>query len=304
MVRRLTLTERVSRLERPVTARRIAARAVTSSKIAPRAVTSTKIARRAVTASKISSNVIPALVSNPRFNRSVQEVLPELIATPAFDKVVRSVLPELIAHPTFDNAVRAVLPQIVATPSFAQAIQSARVAASPSAGPPGPGGPQGPEGPQGSQGPQGLQGQSGPPGIVDVRFSGSNEAVGFTNNEAAAELTLPPIELLANQVVKLDAFANVSMSDVHEYSVNSNLSRNSNDIVASDNDAITQEANVPNLVEVSASTVISWVDNPGPGTYIYGFTIIASAPAGIAEGSINSRGLTATIIHVSPSETS
>ncbi|WP_435168794.1 hypothetical protein [Paenibacillus glycanilyticus] len=77
--KRLTIEERVSRLERPITA----------SRIAPRAITATKLARNAVTPGKLSSDVIPALIADPSFNRSIASVLPEVLATPAFDRVVR-----------------------------------------------------------------------------------------------------------------------------------------------------------------------------------------------------------------------
>lgn len=284
--RRLTIEERVDRLEAPITARRIA----------PRAITTTKLARNAVTPSKISPGVIPALISNPNFNRSIVSVLPNLIATPAFDRVVRSVLPELISHPTFDNAVRSVLPELVSTPAFVEAVQGANITGPAGAvGSPGLSGPQGPIGPQGQQG---IQGQAGPPGIVDVRFSGSNEPIPLTDNQAMIELTLSPIVLGLNQIVKLDAFANVDFTDIESYSVNSFLSRNPTDIIAVDNDAIVQGPNQPNFAQITATTSLTWVDNPGPGTYSYSFTIIGLATAaGDAGGSINSRSITATVIN-------
>jgi hypothetical protein len=68
------------------------------------------------------------------------------------------------------------------------------------------------------------------------------------------------------------------------------------DIVTVDNDAIFQAPGQPNFEQVTVTTTISWVDNPGPGTYIYSYTIIALAPFGISEGSIDSRNLTAMVI--------
>ncbi|WP_337100508.1 hypothetical protein [Paenibacillus sp. YIM B09110] len=293
--RRLTVEERVSRLELPIKARRIA----------PRAVTSTKLARYAVTSRTISPNVIPSLISHPTFNRTIVSVLPNLIATPAFDKVVRSVLPELISHPTFDSAVRTVLPGLVSTPAFTQAIQAAKiieptreVEASGAIGPQGATGAQGAAGSQGQQGIQGIQGQAGPPGIVDVRFAGSSEPVPLTENQATTALTLSSIVLGANQVVKLDAFANVEFTNILSYSVNSFLSRNPNDIIAVNNEAIVPGPNQPPLEQITVTSNLTWVDNPGPGTYNYSFTIKGLATsAGDAGGSINTRAVTATVIN-------
>ncbi|MBW7460281.1 hypothetical protein K0U00_40080, partial [Paenibacillus sepulcri] len=145
-------------------------------------------------------------------------------------------------------------------------------------------------------------GPAGPAGIVDVRFTGSNDPVPFVSNPdeipfAMIELTLPPIILESNQVVKLDAFSNIDFLSVQSYSVNSFISRNPGDIVTVDNDAVFQSAGQPNFEQVTVTTSLTWVDTPGPGTYNYSFTIIALAPFGISEGSINSRGFTALIIN-------
>jgi hypothetical protein len=293
--RRLTVEERVSRLELPITARRIA----------PRAITSTKLARNAVTPRTISPHVIPSLISHPTFNRSIVSVLPNLIATPTFDKVVRSVLPELISHPTFDSAVRTVLPGLVSTPAFAQAIQAANIAESARAvesqgavGSQDATGATGPQGQQGVQGIQGIQGQAGPPGIVDVRFAGSSEPVPLTGNEATTTLPLSPIVLGANQIVKLDAFANVEFTNSLSYSVNSFLSRNPNDIIAVNNEAVVPGPNQPPFEQITVTPSLTWVDNPGPGTYNYSFTVKGLATAaGDAGGSINTRAVTATVVN-------
>jgi hypothetical protein len=171
--------------------------------------------------------------------------------------------------------------------------------------PPGPRGPQGETGSQGEQGPQGeqgSQGEQGPQGIVDIRFAGSNDPIPFVINEdgsgfAMVELTLPPIILAPNQMVKLDAFSNINFINVQSYSVNSFISRNPTDIVTVDNDAIFQNPNQPNFEQVTVTTSLTWVDDPGPGSYIYTFTIIGLAPFGITEGSIDSRGFTAMVIN-------
>ncbi|NIK69326.1 hypothetical protein [Paenibacillus sp. BK720] len=326
--KRLTVEERVSRLERPITA----------SRIAPRAITATKLARNAVTPGKLSSDVIPALIASPNFNRSIVSALPEVLATPAFDRVVRTVLPQVIEHPVFDNAVRSVLPGIVSSPAFVQAIQAANLTGAEATatsdvvglqreaiqrdvqGAQGPQGAQGAQGAQGVQGvqgpvgaqgvagaagPQGVQGLSGPSGIADIRFSGSSEQIDLVNNQATVELTLTPIVLLANQVVKLDAFANVDFTVVQSYLVNGVLSRNPEDVIAADNEAITQQGNQADFSQVSVTSALTWVDSPGPGTYTYSFTVTASAASQqqLAGGSINTRGLTATVINTVTSET-
>jgi hypothetical protein len=162
-------------------------------------------------------------------------------------------------------------------------------------------GKKGDRGPRGRRGLRGPQGPAGSSGIVDVRFSGSNDPVPFVINEgeqpfAMVELSLPPIVLAPNQVVKLDAFSNINFINVQSYSVNSFVSRNPTDIVTVDNDAIFQNPNQPNFEQVTVTTSITWVDNPGPGTYLYTYTIIALAPFGISEGSIDSRGFTAMVI--------
>jgi hypothetical protein len=323
--KRLTIEERVSKLELPLTARRIA----------PRAITTTKLASNAVTSSKISSDVIPALIASPSFNRSIVSALPEVLASPAFDRVVRTVLPQVIAHPVFDNAVRSVLPTLVSTPAFVQAIQAANIrgaevagasgltGAQVEAGVQGTQGAQGAQGAQGSQGAQGIQGVqgvqgsvgvqgetgadgqqgvqglSGLSGIVDIRFAGSNTPIPLVNNQVTVELTLTPIVLGANQVVKLDAFANVDFTIIQSYSVNSFLSRNPADVITTNNEAITQQGNQTDFSQAAVSTSLTWVDNPGPGTYNYSFTVtgLATSQVQLAGGAINSRGLTATVIN-------
>ncbi|CAM3557553.1 hypothetical protein PALU110988_28755 [Paenibacillus lupini] len=324
--KRLTIEQRVSKLELPITARRIA----------PRAITTTKLARNAVTSSKISANVIPALIASPSFNRSIVSALPEVLATPAFDRVVRTVLPQVIAHPVFDNAVRSVLPTLVSTPAFVQAIQAANIRGAAVAsdisgvqveagvqgtqdaqGAQGAQGTQGTQGAQGVQGVQGVQGAvgaqgaagaegqqgvqglSGPPGIVDIRFAGSNTPIPLVNNQVTVELTLTPIVLGANQVVKLDAFTNVDFTIVQSYSVNSFLSRNPADVITTNNEAIMQQANQTDFSQATVTTNLTWVDNPGPGTYTYSFTVtgLATSQVQLAGGAMNSRCLTATVIN-------
>ncbi|RED59307.1 hypothetical protein [Cohnella lupini] len=170
------------------------------------------------------------------------------------------------------------------------------------AGPAGLAGLAGALGAAGLAGAIGPAGPVGPAGIVVVRFAGSNDPVPFVSNPdeipfAMVELTLPPITLVANQVVKLDAFSNISFSSVQSYSVNSFISRNPGDFVTTDNDAIFQDPNQPNFEQIIVTTSLTWVDNPGPGIYNYTFTIIALAPSGITEGSIDSRGFTALVIN-------
>lgn len=139
---------------------------------------------------------------------------------------------------------------------------------------------------------------AGPQGIVDIRFEGSNDPIPFDGSGSAmVELTLPQITLEPNQVVKLDAFSNINFINVQSYSVNSFISRNPGDIVTVDNDAIFQDPNQPNFEQVTVTTSLTWVDDPGPGSYVYTFTIIGLAPFGITEGSIDSRGFTAMIIN-------
>jgi hypothetical protein len=154
----------------------------------------------------------------------------------------------------------------------------------------------------GTVGATGATGPAGPSGIVDVRFTESNDPVPFVSNPdetpfAMTELALPPIVLAPNQVVKLDAFANINFLSVQSYQVNSFISRNPTDIITIDDDAIIQAPGQPNFEQVTVTTSISWVDNPGPGTYLYTYTIIALAPFGISEGSINSRNITAMVIN-------
>lgn len=112
------------------------------------------------------------------------------------------------------------------------------------------------------------------------------------------ELTLSPIVLGPNQMVKLDAFANVDFTDIQGYSVNSFLSRNPADIIAVEMKRLCQEPNQPNFEQITVTASIAWVDDPGPGTYNYSFTIIGLATAAQgAEGAINSRGVTAAVIN-------
>jgi hypothetical protein len=176
-------------------------------------------------------------------------------------------------------------------------------------GPRGPSGTQGEPGPIGPAGPVGAPGATGPagpagaPGIVGIIFSESNDPVPFVINEgetpfAMTELTLSPIVLAPNQVIKLDAFANINFLSVQSYQVNSFISRNPTAIITIDNEAIIQAPGQPNFEQATVTTSISWVDNPGPGTYFYTYTIIALAPFGISEGSIDSRSITAMVINI------
>ncbi|NOU74132.1 hypothetical protein GC098_22490 [Paenibacillus sp. LMG 31458] len=134
-----------------------------------------------------------------------------------------------------------------------------------------------------------------------LRFVGSNTPVPFIiiqgSGDATAELILPPITLLPNQVVKLDAFANVNFIVVQNYSVDSSISRNQGDIVTTDHAVMIQNQGQPFFPQAAVTTTLTWVDNPGPGTYNYSFTITGSAN-GITDASINSRGLTAMVITV------
>lgn len=222
------------------------------------------------------------------------------------ERVSRLELPitarNLIATPAFDKVVRSVLPGLVSTPAFAQAIQAANIAeparAVESQGAVGPQGATGATGPQGQQGIEGIQGQAGPPGILDVRFAGSSEPVPLTENEATTTLTLSPIVLGANQIVKLDAFANVEFTNSLSYLVNSFLSRNPNDIIAVNNEAVVPGPNQPPFEQITVTPSLTWVDNPGPGTYNYSFTVKGLATAaGDAGGSINARAVTATVVN-------
>jgi hypothetical protein len=155
------------------------------------------------------------------------------------------------------------------------------------------------QGATGADGQQGVQGLSGPPGIVDIRFTGNNTPIPLVINQVTVELTLTPVVLGANQVVKLDAFANVDFTTVQSYSVNSFLSRNPADVITTNNEAIMQQANQTDFSQTAVTTNLTWVDNPGPGTYTYSFTVtgLAISQVQLAGGAINSRGLTATVIN-------
>lgn len=262
----------VKKLEQPITSDRLARRAVTSRELAQRSVNGSKIARRAITLDKLAPNVVNNITSN----------IVQLIGASALNVAAAA-----------SQAGDAAGPQ---GPMGLQGITGAQGAL----GSQGPVGSTGPQGPQGEEGPTGAAGIPGPSGIVNVRFAGSNTPVPFIiiqgSGDATTELILP-ITLLPNQVVKLDAFANVNFIVVQNYSVDSVISRNQGDIVTTDSAVMIQNQGQPFFPQAAVTTTLTWVDNPGPGTYNYSFTITGSAN-GITDASINSRGVTAMVITV------
>ncbi|MDQ0898744.1 hypothetical protein [Paenibacillus sp. V4I7] len=287
----------VRKLEQPITSDRLARRAVTSRELAQRSVSGSKIARRAITIDKLAPSVVNNITSN----------IVQLISA--------SALSVATAASQASDAAGPQGPMGFQGPAGVQGITGTQGELG-SQGPVGSTGPQGAEGPtgaagipgptgaqglQGTQGPEGPTGMPGSSGIVDVRFGGSNTPVPFIitqgSGDATAELFLPPITLLPNQVVKLDAFANVNFIVVQNYSVDSSISRNLGDIVTTDHAVMIQNQDQPFFPQAAVTTSLTWVDNPGPGTYNYSFTITGSAN-GISDASINSRGLTAMVITV------
>ncbi|WP_261300833.1 collagen-like protein [Paenibacillus andongensis] len=287
----------VRKLEQPITSDRLASRAVTRRELSPRSVIGSKIARRAITLDKLAPSVVNNITSNVVQLISTGALSAATAASQANDAVgpqgpVGLQGPAGVQGPTGPQG-----------PVGLQGLQGPQGEEGP-AGPAGATGATGPTGDQGIQGIQGLEGptgMTGPSGIVDVRFAGSNVPVPFIiiqgSGDATSELILPPITLLANQVVKLDAFANINFIVVQNYSVDSSISRNQGDTVTSDNAAMIQNQDQPFFPQAAVTTSLTWVDNPGPGTYNYSFTIIGSAN-GITDASINSRGLTAMVITV------
>ena len=280
----------VKKLEQPITSDRFASRAVTRRELAPRSVIGAKIARRAITLDKLAPSVVNNITSN----------VVQLISASALSVAAAANQAVDVAGPQGPIGLQGGAG--VQGPQGLQGLQGPQgeEGLMGSAGVPGPTGAQGLQGTQGPEGPTGL---TGPSGIVDVRFAGSNTAMPFLIIQGAggatAELILPPITLLANQVVKLDAFANINFIIVQNYSVNSAISRNQGDIVTTDNAVLTQNQDQPFFPQAAVTTTLTWVDNPGPGTYIYTFAIAGSAN-GITDASINSRGLTAMVITATP----
>lgn len=294
------LRREVKKLEQPITSDRLARMAVTRRELATRSVSGSKIARRAITLDKLAPSVVNNITSN----------IVQLISAGALSAAT--------AASQASDAVGPQGPIGLQGPAGVQGMtgtQGGLGSQGPvgSTGPQGPQGEEGPTGPagvagptgaQGLQGTQGLEGptgMSGPSGIVDVQFAGSNLPVPFTiiqgSGDATIELNLSVITLLANQVVKLDAFANINFIIVQNYSVDSTISRNQGDIVTTDNAVIIQNQDQPFFPQAAVTTSLTWVDNPGPGTYNYSFTITGSAN-GITDASINSRGITAMVIAV------
>ncbi|WP_156411056.1 collagen-like protein [Paenibacillus sp. Soil787] len=301
MVRRRTLSSLdndiqalkrdVKKLEQPITSDRLARMAITRRELAPRSVSGPKIARRAITLDKLAPSVVNHITSDVVQLISAGALSAATVASQASDAVGPQ------GPMGLQGPIGPTGPQ---GPQGLQGLQGPQ-------GPTGMAGVTGPTGPTGAQGLQGLQGiegpigMSGPSGIVDIRFAGSNLPVPFIiiqgSGDATAELILPPITLLANQVVKLDAFANINFIIVQNYSVDSTISRNQGAIVTTDHAVMIQNQDQPFFPQAAVTTFLTWVDNPGPGTYNYSFTITGSAN-GITDASINSRGLTAMVITV------
>ncbi|MDQ0875541.1 hypothetical protein QFZ77_004200 [Paenibacillus sp. V4I3] len=278
----------VKKLEQPITSDRLARRAVTSRELAQRSVGGAKIARRAITLDKLAPSVVNNITSN----------VVQLISASALGVAAAANQAVDVAGP--QGPIGHQGGAGVQGPQGLQGLQGPQGEEGPTgaAGVPGPTGAQGLQGTQGPEGPTGL---TGPSGIVDVRFAGSNTPIPFIiiqgSGGSMAELILPSITLLANQVVKLDAFANINFIIVQNYSVDSAISRNQGEIVTTDNAVMIQNQDQPFFPQAAVTTTLTWVDNPGPGTYTYSFAITGSAN-GITDASINSRGLTAMIITV------
>ncbi|MGO4271169.1 hypothetical protein AB4Z22_15210 [Paenibacillus sp. TAF58] len=296
----------VRKLEQPIQSDRLASRAVTRRELAPRSVNGSKIARRAITLDKLAPSVVNNITSNVVQLISAGALNTATAASQASD-VVGPQGPIGLQGPAGVQGTQGALgsqgpvgPVGPQGPAGQQGLQGLQGLQGPQGeeGPTGPAGATGPTGPQGLEGPTGM---TGPAGIVDVRFAGSNLPVPFTiiqgSGDATTELIISPITLLANQVVKLDAFANINFIIVQNYSVDSTISRNQGDIVTTDNAVMIQNQDQPFFPQAAVTTSLTWVDNPGPGTYNYSFTITSSAN-GITDASINSRGLTAMVITV------
>jgi hypothetical protein len=289
----------VRKLELPITSARLASRAVTRRELSPRSVIGSKIARRAITLDKLAPSVVNNITSNVVQLISTGALSAAATAASQASDAVGPQEPVGLQGPAGVQGPTGPQGPVGLQGSQGPQGEEGPVGPAGATGSTGPIGPIGPTGAQGLQGIQGLEGPTGPSGIVDVRFAGSNVPVPFIiiqgSGDAATELILLPITLLANQVVKLDAFANINFIVVQNYSVDSSISRNQGDIVTTDNAAMIQNQDQPFFPQAAVTTSLTWVDNPGPGTYNYSFTITGSAN-GITDASINSRGLTAMVI--------
>ncbi|WP_218033610.1 collagen-like protein [Paenibacillus alginolyticus] len=291
------LRREVKKLEKLITSDQLAVRAVTRRELAPRSVSGSKIARRAITLDKLAPSVVNNITSN----------IVQLIGAGAINAATAASQAGNAVGPQGPIGLQGPVGPI--GPQGPQGLQGLQGSQAPTGttgptgatGATGTTGATGAQGLQGAQGPAGLTGMTGPSGIVDVRFAGSNLPVPFIiiqgAGDATTELMLPPITLLANQVVKLDAFANINFITVQNYSVDSSISRNQDDIVTTDQAVMLQNQGQALFPQAAVTTALTWVDNPGPGTYNYTFTISGSAN-GITDASINSRGLTAMVITV------
>lgn len=153
-------------------------------------------------------------------------------------------------------------------------------------GPTGPSGSSGVTGVTGPTGSTGLTGNTGPTGntgfqgIVDIFFTGSNERVSIesVNPGASLTLTLPPITVLAGQIVDLDAFATIAFlpeedADIFAGSLTIRLLRDLNLVTESIETVfgLTRTLVFNNRLEFNPS--LTWVDSPSPGTYQYTLVI-------------------------------
>ncbi|MFK7692620.1 hypothetical protein [Paenibacillus sp. HJGM_3] len=140
-------------------------------------------------------------------------------------------------------------------------------------GPQGPPGPAGPQGPTGAQGPAGIQGETGPRGPSGIVASFVNQQLvnnTFPNTSARNESFDLAVTVGENEIVKLEGYVSGgggnSMAGVTEASVRFVLLRDSSGLNVVSQDFMRTSTT---FFTFNGTPSVSFIDNPGPGTFTY-----------------------------------
>ncbi|MCW1239245.1 exosporium leader peptide-containing protein [Bacillus pretiosus] len=146
-------------------------------------------------------------------------------------------------------------------------------------------------------GPTGPTGPTGPAGIVSFNFIQETLAM-----FAPVILSLPPITVGANQIVKLEGVATTVIDAQSTATVYTALSelilRRGNTVLTFQDEFISNTVKPINVgAGVSHNVALAWVDAPSPGTYIYSLRIEAIG-ANVVGPNVRQRSFSATVIDI------
>ena len=165
---------------------------------------------------------------------------------------------------------------------------------------PGPTGATGPQGNTGNTGSTGPQGNTGTTGILNVFLDGANNGIELKIPYDTVLLTIP-VTVGPNQIVKLEAFANLQVRSqdtgtTYDSFIRVTLRRDDigliSTLVGHENLPILQGATSNSLEEGS----VVWVDRPTTGTYNYIFDASSTASGNVSAAELISHAFVITLI--------